>query len=275
MKLRANGITINYELAGEGDCLVLIHGAGDNLRMWLGQVPAFARQYKVLTYDIRGFGETECPKSDMDVSVLAADLRELFRALGIETACVLGFSMGGRIALQLAVDEPSTVKALILSGSAIPAGPPPPEAQQRRRALIAALERGELEAVAEQMTELSFSPGLKERNPALFERFKQIKLSNNAQCFARVWKAMAQSPPPDPARLACPVLLIAGAHDAFVPLESMRNTQAMIPGSRLEVLPTGHAAALEAPDQFNRIVLDFLAEVRRKESAPFSQENRN
>jgi len=63
------------------------------------------------------------------------------------------------------------------------------------------------------------------------------------------------------------VLIIAGERDAFTPLESARLTQAAIAGSRFEVLPTGHAAALEAPDEFNRIVLDFLAEVRRKKSA--------
>jgi pimeloyl-ACP methyl ester carboxylesterase len=75
-----------------------------------------------------------------------------------------------------------------------------------------------------------------------------------------------QSPPPDVGRLACPVLIVAGENDAFMSLEMARLTQAAIPGSRLEVLPAGHAAALEAPDEFNRIVLDFLAGVRRKES---------
>ena len=76
-----------------------------------------------------------------------------------------------------------------------------------------------------------------------------------------------QSPPPDVSRLACPVLIVAGENDAFMSVEAARLTHAAIPGSRLEVLSTGHAAALEAPEEFNRIVLDFLAEVRRKESA--------
>ena len=267
MKIRANGIMMRYELTGEGDCLVLVHGAGDNLRMWYGQAPLFSREYRVLTYDVRGHGETECPDSPVDMSVLAADLRELLRALGIDVAFVLGYSMGGRIGLQLALDEPAIVRALILSNSGIGLGPPPAGAAERRQRLIAALRQGDLETVSEQMTTSSFSPGLKERDPALFERYKAIKLANDAQSFARVWGSMAQAQPPDLSRLSCPVLLIAGEHDAFMPLESARLTHAAIPGSRFEVLPTGHAAALEAADEYNRIVLDFLADVRRQATA--------
>jgi pimeloyl-ACP methyl ester carboxylesterase len=59
MKIAANGTSMNYEVAGDGDWLVLVHGAGDNLRTWYNQVPAFSKQYKVLTYDTRGHGQTD------------------------------------------------------------------------------------------------------------------------------------------------------------------------------------------------------------------------
>lgn len=261
MKVRANSITIEYELTGEGDCLVLIHGAGDNLAMWYGQVPVFSRQYRVLTPDVRGHGETECPETPVDMPLLASDLRELLRALSIESAFVLGYSMGGRIGLQLALDEPSMVKALIMANSGIGMNTPPPEAVERRQSLMAALARGDLETVSEQMTTSSFSPGLKERDPELFERYKQIKLANDARSFGRVWGSMASAQPPELSKLSCPVLIVAGEQDAFMPLESLRAMHAALRSSRLEILPTGHAAALEAPDEFNRIVLDFLANV--------------
>lgn len=267
MKARVNGIAVNYELAGEGDYLVLIHGACDSLRMWYGQIPALARKYRVLAYDVRGHGETECPDVPVDVSLLAADLCELLRALDVGRAFVLGYSMGGRIGLQLALDEPAMVRALILSNSGVGLGTPTPGAVERRQGLLAGLESGDLDAVAEQMTALSLSPGAKEREPALFERYKAIKLADNPKCVARVWGSMARAQPPDLSRLKCPVLIIAGEHDAFAPLESMRAAHDAITGSRFDVLPTGHAAALEAPDEFNRIVLNFLADVRRRESA--------
>jgi pimeloyl-ACP methyl ester carboxylesterase len=267
VKIRANGIMINYELTGQGKCLVLIHGAGDNLHMWYEQVPAFSQRFQVLTYDVRGFGETEFPESEAGMEVLAADLYELLGALGIGEAFVLGYSMGGRIGLQLALERPDMVRALILANSGVGAAPPTPEFEERRKNLVSLLERGGLEAVSEQMTISSFSPGLKERNPDMFERYKSIKLRNDPRGFARLWGAMATGSPPDPGRLSCPVLIIAGERDSFMPLEAARVTQAAVPNSRLEVLPTGHAAAIEAPEDFNRIVLGFLSDVERRARA--------
>jgi pimeloyl-ACP methyl ester carboxylesterase len=139
------------------------------------------------------------------------------------------------------------------------AAPPTPEAQERRRRLIALLEQGDLKTVSEQMTATSFSPGLKERDPEKFEAYKSIKLKNDPKAFARLWSALAAASPPDLSRVACPVLVIAGTKDAFTPLETARATAAAIPNSRLEVLPAGHAAAIETPEEFNRTVLDFLS----------------
>ena len=259
MKARANGIVMSYELVGQGECLTLIHGAGDDLHMWYEQVPVLSQRFRVLTYDVRGFGETELPESEVGLGVLGEDLYQLLRALAIDSAFVLGYSMGGRIGLQLALDHPDVVRALILANSAVGATPPAPEAAERRKNLIALLERGDLEAVAEQMTAASFSPGLKERDPARFQRYKAIKLQNDPRRFARAWGALATAPPPELGRLSCPVLIIAGERDSFVTLAAARATHAAIPNSRLEVLPTGHAAAVEAPAGFNRIVREFLA----------------
>ena len=265
-KLRANGIMVNYELAGQGDCLVLVHGAGDSLRMWYGQVPEFSRHYRVLTYDIRGFGETELGDADVDVSLLAADLRELLRALGIDRAFVLGHSMGGRIALQLAIEQPEMVQALVLSSSGIGVGARPPGADERRRQLIEALERGDLETAAEQMTAASFSPGLKERDPALFERYKRDKAGQRParlrprlgrrHAGAAAGREPALLPGPDNRRRA---------RRLHVAWRWRGRRRRRLPAAAWSCLPTGHTAALEAPQEFNRIVLDFLAGVDARE----------
>lgn len=258
MRINANGISMGYDLSGEGDCLVLVHGAGDNRWMWWEQVPVLSRRFRLLTYDVRGFGESELGEGEVSMGLLGEDLHQLLKALGIGSAYVLGYSMGGRIGLQATLAYPQAVKALVLANSGVGATPPSPEAQERRKRLIGLLEQGNIEAVSEEMTKLSFSPGLKERDPARFGRYKAMKLRNDPHQFARVWGALAAASPPNLSRLNCPVLVIAGEHDSFMPLAAAKSTHAAIVGSRLEVLPTGHAAAIEAPGEFNRIVIDFL-----------------
>jgi len=103
MKIKANDILMNYEIKGKGPNLVLIHGAGDNLNMWYHQVPVFSKSYRVITYDVRGSGETESPKGEYSISLFSEDVYQLMKAIRVEDAYFLGYSMGGRIALELAI----------------------------------------------------------------------------------------------------------------------------------------------------------------------------
>ena len=117
MKIIANGISMNYELIGSGRCLTLIHGAGDNLNAWFNQVPAFSQRYRVLTYDVRGHGQTEMTEEELTTELWVDDLYALLKDLSISETFLLGHSMGGAIALQFTLTHPKMVKALILSNS--------------------------------------------------------------------------------------------------------------------------------------------------------------
>src|SRR6056297_3689844 len=103
MKIQANGVVTNYDLVREGDYLALIHGFTDNLTMWYNQVPVFSKQYKVLTYDVRGHGQTDSPDDKISLDTLADDLYALLKALNIDKSFVLGYSMCGRIGLKFAL----------------------------------------------------------------------------------------------------------------------------------------------------------------------------
>ena len=83
MKITANGISMNYELNGSGRNLTLIHGGGDNLNAWYNQVPVFSKRYQVLTYDVRGHGQTELPTGPIDKGLWVEDLYALLKALRI------------------------------------------------------------------------------------------------------------------------------------------------------------------------------------------------
>ena len=117
MIVNTNGFFAHYEVTGEGENIILIHGAFDNLEMWYHQIPALSKYYRVITYDVRGHGKTECTEEDYSLSLFSKDLYHFMKTMDIEKAYFLGFSMGGRIALNLAIDHPGMVKALILANS--------------------------------------------------------------------------------------------------------------------------------------------------------------
>jgi len=115
-----NGTQLYYETLGEGHPLVLIHGGYMDRRMWDDQFHAFAKHYRVIRYDVRGFGKSELPP------VPYADRQDLFdllNYLGVEKTYLLGLSLGGIIAIDFTLEHPTMVDALILVGSPVPGFP--------------------------------------------------------------------------------------------------------------------------------------------------------
>ena len=265
MKLRAGWIEINHELSGEGTCLALIHGFTDNLTMWYNQLPVFSEQLRVLTCDVRGHGETQTPDSDFSMELLADDLHALLETLGIERTCLLGYSMGGRIALQFALEHPEMTAGLVFANSGVMGSDAQPtqeemaEMAERREQMLELFETGDIEAIADAMTERSVSPGFRDRDPAAFQKYKDVKLQNDPGHYLAIMRAMVQAAadPPDLRRLECPVLIIAGERDGFMSVDVARSMERAIRNVTVTMLPTGHAAAIEAPEAFNRAVLDF------------------
>jgi len=263
VKISANGISINCEIEGQGDNIILIHGAFDNLDMWYNQIPVFSKKYRVITYDIRGSGKTESPEMDYTVPLFAEDLYEFTKAIDVESAVFVGFSLGGRIAAQLALDHPASVTALVLSSSAagLATAPTSRQALTRFQRTLDLLGKGDINTAAEIMTAAGFSPNFKSKNPAEFERFKQTKMQNHPQGLIRVMQSLQAENSPDLSQLQCPTLIIVGENDPLMTVALGQQLKARIPDSRLVVLPTGHASAIELPDRFNKVVLDFISEV--------------
>jgi 2-succinyl-6-hydroxy-2,4-cyclohexadiene-1-carboxylate synthase len=266
MKIKAGNARTNHELHGEGECLVLIHGFTDNLKMWYNQVPKLSEKFKVLVYDVRGHGQTESDDNRFSIDLFADDLCELTKALKIEKMHVLGYSMGGRIGLSFALKYPEKVKCVILANSGIP-GPSLQLSEQqlkemaeKKELLRSLLETGDIEAISEIMAVYSFSPGLKDRMPEVFHKYKALKMDNDPRHYVAIMQAVVDNMdhPPDLTQLKCPLLIIAGEQDAFMSLDVAESMKIAMPHAEIEYLPTGHAAALEMPDQFNRAVIGFL-----------------
>jgi len=261
MKAQLNGISTNYESTGQGQVLILIHGACDNLTMWRDHMSVYARRYRVVAYDIRGHGESDAGEFGHLPPPFVEDLDQLMRATGIERALLLGYSLGGLIAAQFAAAYPERVGALVCASSAAGFGSIPTPASLRSE-LAGLLRAGDMRAAADMLTARCFSAGFRQKHPGKYASYLRVKMKNNPERLA----VMFPSPPLPPApeildRLRCPVLFIAGEKDATASPEIVRKAQARVPGSRLIVLPTGHASMFELPDQFDAAVLDFLASV--------------
>lgn len=266
MKIKAGNTKTSYELNGNGESIVLIHGFSDNLTMWFNQISEFSEQYKILTYDVRGHGLTETLDSKFSIDLFADDLYELINALNIEETHVLGYSMGGRIGLNFAIKYPEVIKSLILANSGIPGAGFYLSEQEievmdaKHNLMKNLLDTGDMESISEVMTAFSFSPGFKDREPEIYQKYKEIKLRNNPENYFSIIESIKDNfkNPPDLTQLKCPTLLIGGNQDGLMDINIIKSMESVIPNVQLKTLPTGHASALEKPDQFNHIVLEFL-----------------
>lgn len=261
MLARVNGIALYYEMVGQGEWLVLIHASADNSAIWFNQVPAFAKHYRVLTYDMRGFGRSDKP-ADLRRETLVEDLYALLETLEIKGAFFLGHSMGGGVAQRLAIEHPEIVKALILAGSG--AGRPlSPLWAKFNRELADLLEREGMSAILGERMRRLFAPGFAERNPQGVRRYQEIRLMNDAAAYARSLRSSRnRAMSMEPERIHCPTLILLGDQDPLMKVEQAQALAKRIPKAWLKVLEScGHVSPLERPQEFNAAVLEFLAEV--------------
>jgi len=110
-------IELYYDITGKGQPILLIHGLGSGARDWEMQVPLLSQYFQVVTVDVRGHGQSDKPPGPYSIPLFAADTIELIRSLDIAPVHVIGISMGGMIAFQVAVDAPEMVKSLVIVNS--------------------------------------------------------------------------------------------------------------------------------------------------------------
>lgn len=255
-----NGTRLVYEAAGAGPPVVLLHGFTLDRRMWDEQMPAFAARHRVVRYDLRGFGAS-APFVPDEPYTHADDLRALMTHLGIGRAAVVGLSMGGWAALEFALTYPESVSALVLVDSALRGYPWSPSGAATIDAIYRLGREGRLdEAKAGWLADPLFA--CSGRTPAATARLAQIIA--DYPC-GHLLQDDPHFPLEPPARerlheVAAPTLVVLGAEDVpdMHAIADVLTTG--ISGARRAVLPhAGHMANMDAPEAFNRAVLDFLA----------------
>jgi 3-oxoadipate enol-lactonase len=251
-----SGVRLHYEEAGEGTPLVLLHGIGASRRDWDFNIPAFARAYRVITPDLRGFGLSE-KSGNYSVATFANDVWELLQRLGVDRFDLIGHSMGGAVALQMAVDRPERVARLVAADTL-----PSFQANSFGKRILFAYRYLMMGVFGPQRLSGAVAAKLFPRpeQQALRERATAGGMANDRNVYLETlsqllgWNVLQELH-----RLVMPVLVLAAEHDYF-PVADAEAFAGVLPQAQLKVFAgMHHAVPLEAPDEFNTAVLSFLA----------------
>jgi 3-oxoadipate enol-lactonase len=252
---RVNGTRLYYEVQGSGPAVVLIHGMSLDTRMWDDQFDEFAKKYRVIRYDMRGFGKSDTP--DGNPYSHHEDLQALLEHLSIRSATVVGLSLGGRVAVDFTLSFPEMVSALVTVDSVL-------HGYQWKEGDFTFLwstakEKGPDAANEIWLKDPLFAPA--RRNKAVAEKLAEITSDYSW------WHWINDNPwvPLDPPsieqidRITAPSLIIVGSEDLSDYQEISRILASRIPNSELRIIHgAGHMSNMEAPAEFNEILSGFL-----------------
>lgn len=261
-----NGANLYYEVAGSGPAVALLHfGLGDS-RFWDDQFAVFAQRYTVLRYDYRGFGKSSLPPGEYSQR---ADLDALLTHLGFGAVALVGVSMGAGLTIDYALEHPDRVTAIV----PVAGGPEPGEPTEEDEAdfvryfepIQAAEKAGDLDRANDLEVHIWVdgpNRGPEQVPSALREKVREM----NAAGFQRQaeFKQAKALPLDPPARsrlheISVPALVIVGDEDLPPLIRIVDYVAANIPGAQKIVMHgTAHAPNMEKPEEFNRLVLDFL-----------------
>ncbi len=271
-------VELYYEEHGTGDPLLLIMGLAADSAAWLFQVPAFSAKYRTITFDNRGVGRSSKPPGPYSIAAMADDAAGLLSVLGIDSAHVVGVSMGGMIAQELALRHPDRVRALVLACTY----PEPDDDIERQRNSSLTELGGTTNAAGEvQLDSSKLDPMMLFQHllPRVFNQaFIQSELPKLMQLFggalqwgfsidailAQVAAAMGHRTRDRLHEIKAPTLVITGDADLLIPPANSDILAREIPHAKLVKIPGGsHGFNFETPDVFNREVLDFLTSAER------------
>jgi 3-oxoadipate enol-lactonase len=259
MKIKANGININYQIDGPENApwVVFSNSLATSTAMWDEQAAALKNSFRVLRYDQRGHGGTDAPAGRYPFDTLLADAMALLDALSIKKAHFAGLSMGGATALGLAERHPDRFDRIIVCDS--PCQSTPQSSQQWEERIVIAQNQG-IEPLVEPTIGRWFPPETVAKNPPHLDKVRAMIRGTPVNGFIGCAAALAAH---DYAAavttVKSPVLFMVGEKDGATP-GAMRKLNEKLSGSRfVELSGAGHISNMDRPDQFTRAIQDFLA----------------
>jgi pimeloyl-ACP methyl ester carboxylesterase len=254
----------------DGAPVVLLHGLGSSSADWKWQVPAFADRYRVITVDLRAHGRSSLAAhagaAGMSVEMMAEEVGQLLGRLGEPPAHVVGLSLGGCVALTLALVSPGRVRSLVLVNTFARLRPAGWRGAWRMLERMVLLAVAPMPVIADRIARSLFpGPEQGELRRAAAESLAR----NDKRAYFSAVRALARfDVRPRLGEIGCPTLIVTGHRDRTVPRASAELLRRRIPGARMLVVPdSGHATPYDQPHAFNRLVLAFLARVEHGREA--------
>jgi 3-oxoadipate enol-lactonase len=254
------GIEMAYDVEGEGEAVLLLHGYPFNRSMWRSQVEALSDRYRVITPDLRGFGETGAASDEpATMSEMAEDIAALMDELDIRRFTLGGLSMGGYVALAFYRSYPLRVRNLILADTR-PQADTEEARENRERQAEQALREG-MDGIADAMLPKLLAPATLDGRREVVEELRAMMTGTDPRGAAAALRGMMQRQDRTHLlpRILAPTLIIVGSEDQLTPRADSEVMHREIRGSRLEVIEgAGHVSNLERPEEFNRLLRSFL-----------------
>lgn len=263
MKVKTNGIEINYEIAGDGPWVTLSHSLACNLHMWDEQMAALTKKYKVLRFDTRGHGASSAPATTYTLDQMADDVHGLFAALGIKETHWVGLSMGGMIGETFALKYPDVFKSMVLADTT---SRRPPGAEKMWGDRIAIARDKGMDGLIDSTLERWFTAPFRNTRKDVMTRIANDIRATPVAGFAGCSEAISKIDVLDRLQeIKCPVFIIVGEEDHGTPPEMARTIHQNLPGSELLIIPSAaHLSNVEQPDVFTRAIMKFLDRVQQK-----------
>ena len=257
--IRTNGVVLHHQVIGKPDApaLVFNNSLGSDFRIWQEVAPAFADRFRVVLYDKRGHGLSDAPPAPYRMDDHTDDLLALLDGLKIESAALVGLSVGGMIAQRAALRAPERVEALVLCCTAAKIGTPELWAER-----ISAVETGGIEPIVENVLQRWFTPDFRETRKDDVAGWRNMLVRMPAHGYAGTCAAIRDADlTADAGRIAAPTLCVAGGQDGSTPPDVVRGTASLIPGARFELIEgCGHIPCVEKPAILTQLIQNHLRE---------------
>lgn len=269
-RLAVNGVHLNVEQAGAGPPLVLLHGFTGSAAGWAEHAAVFAQSHATVAVDLLGHGSSDAPGDPKryGLGYATEDVLSVLDVLGIERASLLGYSMGGRVAISIAIVAPERLSALVLESASpgIRDAATRRERAERDAGLAAAIEQDGIEPFVDCWERLPLFASQAKMPESARRALRAQRLQNSPAGLANSLRGLGQGVQPPMheylPQIRVPTLLLAGALDhAYCAMgQEMRD---LIPQATLKIVTgAGHAVHLEQPERFRALVLEFLSQVR-------------